>query len=162
MNSAQTSVIRDILQTQQVAALGTLHDGAPYVSMVPYAILPGGEGFVILVSQLSAHTNDMLSSPAVSLLVVARPSSETPVHATARVTIQGQAKPCADLIQGQAEAKAAYLTKFPETAGLFSFADFLLFVIRPTSIRFVGGFAQAATLDPAALAKLLREPGSVE
>jgi hypothetical protein len=35
---------------------------------------------------------------------------------------------------------------------MFGFADFSLFVIRPTSVRFVGGFAQAASFSPALLA----------
>ena len=39
--------------------------------MVPFALLPGGSGFVIHDSQLAAHTRDMLSSPHVRLLVVA-------------------------------------------------------------------------------------------
>ena len=162
MNSSQESALREILRTQQIAALGTLHDGSPFVSMVPFAILRTGIGFVIHVSQLSAHTMDMLASPAVSLLVVASPSSDTPVQAMARVTIQGQAAQCTESSEDHAKAKAAYLAKFPETAELFTFADFSLFVIRPTSIRFIGGFAQAATLDPARLARILSAPGPGE
>jgi hypothetical protein len=81
--------------------------------MVPFAILPGGSGFVIHVSQLATHTKDMLLSPQVSLLVVAPPLPEIPAQALARVTIQAQAVPYADLTQGQAEAKAAYLARFP-------------------------------------------------
>jgi heme iron utilization protein len=155
MNPAQATALRDILQTQQIAALGTLHKGEPFVSMVPYAILPDGNGFVIHVSQLATHTKDMLLSPGVSLLIVALPTSEVPAQATARVTIQGQAKPCADSTQGHAEARAAYLSRFPQTAEIFSFADFSLFVIQPSSVRFVGGFARATTLAPEVLANIL-------
>ena len=32
----------DLDLTQEIAALGTLHDGEPFVSMVPYALHPGG------------------------------------------------------------------------------------------------------------------------
>ena len=69
MNPAHAQTLRDLLGTQRIASLGTLHKGEPYVSMVPFAILPGGSGFVIHVSQLSAHTKDMLARPEVSLLV---------------------------------------------------------------------------------------------
>jgi putative heme iron utilization protein len=155
MNPAYAQTLRELLRTQPVAALGTLHEGQPYVSMVPFALLPGGSGFVIHVSQLAAHTRDMLLSPQVSLLIVAPPTPEIPAQALARVTVQGRASQYADATEGQAEAKAAYLSRFPESAQMFSFADFSLFAIWPDSIRFVGGFAQATTISPATLAEAL-------
>ena len=91
MNPAYAQTLRELLRTQQVAALGTLHQGQPYVSMVPFALLPGGSGFVIHVSQLAAHTKDMLLSPQVSLLVVAPPTPDVPAQALARITVQGRA-----------------------------------------------------------------------
>jgi putative heme iron utilization protein len=155
MNPAYAQTLRELLRTQQVAALGTLHAGQPYVSMVPFAVLPGGSGFVIHVSQLAAHTKDMLLSPHVSLLVIAPPTPDVPAQALARVTIQGRAVQYAGATEGHAEAKAAYLSRFPQSAELFSFADFSLFAIWPDSIRFVGGFAQATTLSPETLAEVL-------
>lgn len=59
--------------------------------MVPFAMLPGGAGFVIHVSQLATHTRDMLLSPHVSLLVVAPLTPDVPVRALARITAQGRA-----------------------------------------------------------------------
>ena len=155
MNPAYAETLRALLKTQQVAALGTLHKGQPYVSMVPFAMLPDGSGFVIHVSQLAAHTKDMLLNPQVSLLVVAPPTPELPAQALARVTIQGRAVPCTDSTQGHAEARAAYLARFPQSAQMFAFSDFSLFAILPSSIRFVGGFAQATTLSPEMLVKVL-------
>ena len=156
MNPAYAQTLRELLSNQQVAALGTLHEGRPYVSMAPFALLPGGAGFVIHVSQLAAHTRDMLLSPDVSLLVVAPPRPDVPAQALARITIQGRAMQYADVDAGRAEAKAAYLARFPQSAELFGFADFSLFAIWPDSIRFVGGFAQATTLSPQTLAEVLR------
>lgn len=149
--------LRELLQDQQVASLGTLHEGQPFVSMVPFAILPGGAGFVIHVSQLAAHTKDMLLDPQVSLLVIAPPRPDLPAQAWARVTIQGQAVQYSESTPAYAEAKAAYLSRFPQSAEMFGFADFSLFAILPSSIRFVGGFAQAATISPEVLAEVLSE-----
>lgn len=154
MNPAYAQTLRDLLRTQQVASLGTLHKGQPYVSMVPFAILPGGLGFVIHVSQLATHTRDMLLSPQVSLMVVAPPTPELPAQALARVTIQGEAVSYTDSGEGHA-AKAAYLSRFPQSAGMFNFADFSLFAILPSTVRFVGGFAQATTISAAVLADVL-------
>ena len=157
MNPTHAQTLRELLRTQQVAALGTLHKGQPYVSMVPFALLPGGSGFVIHVSQLAAHTKDMLLSPQVSLLVVAPPTPDVPVQGLARITVQSRAAKIADGTEGHAEAKAAYLSRFPQSADLFSFADFSLFAIWPDSIRFVGGFAQATTISPETFSEALSE-----
>ena len=155
MNPSQAKSLRDLLQTQQIAALGTLHNGQPYVSMAPFAVLPRGDGFVIHVSQLASHTKDMVLNQQVSLLIVAPPIPQLPAQATSRVTIQGLAVPCAESTHGYSEARAAYLSRFPQSADMFAFADFSLFVIRPSSVRYVGGFAQATSLTPEALAETL-------
>jgi len=52
--------LASLVHRRTAAALGTLHAGAPVVSMVPYAVLPDGSAFVIHVSRLAAHTKDML------------------------------------------------------------------------------------------------------
>ncbi len=125
--------------------------------MVPFAMLPGTSRFVIHVSQLAAHTKDMLSSPQVSLLVVELPTPEVTAQALARVTIQGQAVQCTDSTPGHAEAKAAYLARFPQSIQMFDFSDFSLFAIEPSTIRFVGGFAQATSLTPETFSRVLSE-----
>ena len=56
-----------------------------------------------------------------------------------------------------AAAKAAYLTRFPQSEMMFGFSDFSLFAIVPESIRFVGGFAQATTISPETLAEVLSQ-----
>ena len=148
--------LRDLLETQRIGSLGTLHAGEPYVSMVPFALLPREAAFVIHVSRLAAHTKDMLESPAVSLLVVAPASAVTPPQATARVTIHADATPLPASGAAHAEAKKAYLERFPESEMMFELADFSLFALKPRSIRFVGGFAQAKTITPEGLAEVLR------
>lgn len=160
MNPEQTRLLDRLLQDQRIASLGTLHEGEPYVSMVPFALLADGSGFVIHVSQLSSHTRDMLESPRVSLLVVAPETPGAPAQATARVTIQGRAEHDSAPAPGYATAREAYLSRFPRAADMFELPDFLLFTIRPSSIRFIAGFAQAITLTPAAFATAVnRRPG---
>ena len=156
MNPAQASTLRNLLAIQPIASLGTLHEGDPFVSMVPFALLPGGTDFLIHVSQLSAHTQDMLTHTQVSLLVIAPPSPEVPAQALARMTIQGLATQLPESTPGHAAAKTAYLARFPNSAAMFELPDFSLFAIRPRSIRFIGGFGQALTLTPEMLAEALR------
>ncbi len=155
MNPAQAHALRDLLADQCIASLGTLHDGEPFVSMVPFALLPATPDFLIHVSQMAAHTKDMLISPQVSLLVVAPSSPEVPPQAMARVTVQGLATRYSDSDPGHTIAQAAYLARFPLSAPMFEFQDFSLFTIRSRSLRFVGGFGQAWSLTPEMFAEVL-------
>lgn len=155
MDPNQAEALRALLETQQVASLGTLHQGQPYVSMVPFALLPRGRGFVVHVSGLATHTKDMSAHSAVSLLVMAPQQPDAPVQGLARATIQGEARQCTESDPDYAEARHAYVSRFPQSAPMFSFADFSLFVVVPRSVRFVGGFAQAASITAETLASIL-------
>lgn len=156
MDATEALALKTLLVNSPVATLATLHKGEPATSMVPYALLPDGR-FIIHVSRLATHTRDMLEHPAVSLLVMAAPANaETPL-ALPRVSVQGQAEPCAPDAPDCAQARAAYLAKLPEAEELFSFADFSLFLITPQFLRYVAGFGRAHTVTAERYAGLLRE-----
>ena len=135
MDSSRALALRSLLHGQQVAALATLHKGEPAVSMVPYALLPKGQGFVIHVSQLATHTADMLADPAVALLVVAAPGSAPSPRELPRASVKGRAHPCAPDAPEYAEAREAYLSRFPQSEEMFSFADFSLYIVTVRSVR---------------------------
>ncbi|MEZ5064048.1 MAG: pyridoxamine 5'-phosphate oxidase family protein [bacterium] len=145
MSSGHVEALRGLLAAQPIAALGTLHGGAPYVSMTPFATVPG-RGFAIHVSGLAAHTKDMLENPAVSLLVIQWPNPAVSPQAAARCTIRGTARRCGESDPDHAAARRAYLARFPDTEPMFGFGDFSLFLIAPEAGRLVGGFAQARSL----------------
>jgi putative heme iron utilization protein len=63
MNPETTGLLRQLVFDRPVAALGTLHDGLPFVSMVPYAVSPDGGHFLIHISRLAAHTKDLRATP---------------------------------------------------------------------------------------------------
>lgn len=159
-----------LLRATPVAALATVHDGEPFVSMVPFALVPaagpasasaGVPGQTVLaihVSQLAQHTGHMLANPAVGLMVVASLSSLPPGAsplALPRLSMQCEARPCAAKAPGHAQARAAYLARFPESEELFGFADFSLFTLAPRQARWVGGFAQAHTFSQPELGQVL-------
>jgi putative heme iron utilization protein len=146
MDASESLALRSLLTTQPVASLSTLHKGEPAISMVPFAMLPEGRGFVIHVSQLATHTRDMQSDPAVALMVMAPPGTADSPLALARVGIQGRARPCAPESPEYGATRACYLAKLPQSEALFSFADFSLFIIDVRSARFVAGFGRAMSL----------------
>jgi hypothetical protein len=155
MNETAATQLKQLLRQRSVAALGTLHAGAPYVSMVPYAIAPDGSGLLIHVSRLSSHTKDMRADAHVSLLVMQEEDSATSALALPRASIQGSALEVESDSADLPGFRAAYLGRFPDAAQLFEFADFSLFKIRPESVRFVGGFGDAHSFSGETLARLL-------
>lgn len=145
-----------LLHLQRVAALGTIGlDGAPLVSMVPFAIEPRSCALVMHVSALAAHTGNMVRHPAVSLLVMQSEAPGEPVHALPRVTLQGRADA---LDKGSASwqvARDVYLARFPDVEPMMQLGDFRLVVVRPAQARHVAGFGVARTVDGDQLARLL-------
>ena len=129
-----------------IAALGTLHEGVPFVSMVPYAVASDGS-FVLHVSRLAAHTQDMLDHPDVSLLITESEASGKLPQALARVTVQGQATMLERDSQKHIDARDVYLSRFPDAAPLFEFSDFNIVIIKPMSARVIAGFGQATTIN---------------
>lgn len=147
-----------LVHGRKAAALGTLHGGAPFVSMAPYALLRDASAFIIHVSRLSGHTKDMLADPRVSLLVMQEVAEGGAPQALARVSVQGQARELAKGSDEEGAARLAYLARFPEAVALTAFSDFSFFAIRPVRARFVAGFAQAMSVEGDTLARVLASP----
>lgn len=151
--------IRTLCEERPVAALGTLHQGRPFVSMVPFVLLadatawPGLPVFIVHVSRLAAHTQDMLQHPAISLMLMGDPAdaAEGGAQATPRITVQAQAVVLLPADDGrehpdQPAARRAYLQRFPAAEPMFGFGDFLLVAIVPEWLRVVTGFGRATTV----------------
>jgi heme oxygenase (biliverdin-IX-beta and delta-forming) len=145
MNRELTVVLRQLVHGRMIAALGTLHDGAPFVSMVPYAVARDGT-FILHVSRLAAHTRDMLDHPDVSMLVTESEAAGKMPQALARVTVQGRAQMLERDSQKHTDAREVYLSRFPDAASLFEFSDFNIFIIEPVSARLIAGFGKAVTI----------------
>lgn len=150
MNPERAAVLRKLIAAQTVASLGTLHNGEPFVSMVPFARAPGSADLFIHVSRLAAHTGDMLSHPRVSLMIMSADAGAA--QSRARVTLQADAHAIENGSAEYASAKTAYLARFPDAAHIFELGDFSLFRLRPLSARVVGGFAQAFSADAQGIA----------
>jgi len=154
MKDTDIVVLKSLLLRQPVAALSTLHNGAPAVSMVPFAMLPDGSGFIIHVSSLASHTSDMLENAAVALLIRDSYKEGASPLALPRVSIQGRAWHCAPESDRYSIARSSYLHKLPDAEPLFSFTDFSLFIIEVESLRFVAGFGKARSLTLEQLRKI--------
>jgi heme iron utilization protein len=146
VNRELPDVLQQLINDRMTAALGTLHQGGPFVSMVPYAVARDGS-FILHVSRLAAHTRDMLDNPEVSLLITESEGSGKMPQALARVTVQGRAEMLDRDSDKNSAAREVYLSRFPDAAPLFEFSDFNIFIIKPMSARVIAGFGQAVTIS---------------
>lgn len=160
MAESTTQILRMLLLDRPVAALATLHDGRPAVSMIPFAVHAAGDTvrLVTHLSRLAAHTGDMLALPEVSLLVVASESAGTMPQALPRVSLSAVAAFVPPDDPEHAALRGCYLEKFPDAAPLFALGDFSIVALEPTSARLVAGFGRALTLPPDALAAAVAPP----
>lgn len=155
MNAELTDQLAQLVRARSTAALGTLRAGAPFVSMVPYALAAGG--FVVHVSALAAHTKDMLADARVSLLIAEAEGAGKSPLGLMRVSVQGLARRIPSASPELSGLKSAYLARFPDAEPMFGFGDFSIFLIQPESARFVAGFGQAHSISGESLAQLLQQ-----
>ena len=142
MDDTMREELVGLVRGRGLAALGTMHEGYPLVSMVLYASRPDLSALYIHVSRLALHTAGILADPRVGLLITELDRPNLNPLAMSRVSIQGRA----DVIDPESsefqEAKDTYIAAHPKTAFNFGLGDFLLVRIRPHSARFVGGFGK--------------------
>lgn len=134
-----------LIAGHRIGALGTLRDGAPFVSMIAFAPSRDLSRFYIHASRLAYHTQDFLKDPRVSLLITESDRSAVDPQTLARLTVRGS---IATVSEGDAEyatARELYLKRFPDSAMTFGLGDFALYSIRPESGRFVAGFGKTFT-----------------
>ena len=152
-----TRALRDLLNTQRVASLGTLNaEGGPFVSMVPFAIEPEAGCLVIHVSLLAPHTRNLLTNPAVSVMVMQSEAAGEPVHALPRVSMDGTAARLQPQSPSWQAARSVYLARFPDAEPMTHMSDFNFVVIHLTAARQVAGFGTARPLEAEDLASVLR------
>lgn len=153
-----TQALRSLLNTQRVAALGTLDEaGLAFVSMVPFAIDSSTGALVIHVSGLASHARNLERWPQVSLMVMQAEVAGEPVHALPRVTLDGQAGVLAADSAQWASARAAYLARFAEVEYMTQLGDFRFVAIAVSGARQVAGFGAARSVDAEELAQVLRQ-----
>jgi heme iron utilization protein len=142
-----TTDLRALLHATRVAALGTLDDdGAPFVSMVPYAIDAAGGTLVIHVSGLAPHTRNLHARPQVSMLVMQPEVAAEPVHALPRVTLECAAMALEPNSPAWQLGRAAYVKRFPEAEYMTQLGDFIFFALQVRGARQVAGFGAARSV----------------
>ncbi len=121
-------------------------DGEPEISYSPYVIDDGS--LYVFVSDLALHTGNLKENPRASVLFVENEEGCENLHARRRATFRCRA----GLIAREDPRCDVVLDKMTEQFGdiipvIRSLSDFHLFALRPLTVVFVKGFANAHTLD---------------
>lgn len=164
MNASAYSELRALLFGRRQAALATLDEsGAPFNSMVLYVLeVHAGQpaAALIHISRLAAHTRHLQADPRAALLVMHPDTGDGDPQALARVTLECVAETLPAGSVAYTAARAIYLARLPMQEYLFAFPDFSLVRLTLHSARYIGGFAQAFSLDGETLAQTLGQlPG---
>ena len=139
------SLARELLAKEGVAVLATLstrHGGAPFTSLVPFAVSARGQP-LLLLSALAQHTRNLEGDPRASLLVHDAAAAAEDPRTAARLALVGRVHrvPAPD----EPEARSRYLARHPEARGLLAL-DFALHELSIEEAQLVGGFAAAGWL----------------
>ena len=133
-----------LIRTHRWAALATLDAGEPLVSMVAYALEPGGGALLLHVSQLAQHTRNLVEHPRGALAITEPDALEGDPQRLQRVTVTGTAAVLRRSDPAYVDAAEAYIDRFPDAQMRFELGDFLLVRFTADEARYVGGFARAA------------------
>jgi putative heme iron utilization protein len=137
-------------------ALATLGEsGVPSTSYAPFAIVEAS--FAIAVSRLSAHTAELRSSPAASLLLTAEPAREADAYARTRLAVEVLSR---FAVRGSPPSEAVW-SALEDRHGatvriLRALPDFETVLLEPRRARLIAGFAAALDLDAATVRRILR------
>jgi len=133
-----------LMRRQTTAALGTIMDGAPYVSLVLTAF--DGDGSpLLLLSDLAQHTRNILADSRVSLLFDGTQGLPEPLTGP-RLTVLGTA-----CVSTDPAALGRYLARHPSAAVYAGFSDFRLYRVEIARGHFVAGFGRIEWIGREAL-----------
>jgi len=142
-----------LIRNARIAALGTLRNGAPNVSMVAILHAPDLSAFWLRLSRLAWHTQDLALDPRVSLAIFETDDGRADPQTLARVTLRGEAAEMPREGPEFEQRKGAWLARFPESGVTFELADFSFWRIAPRDARFVAGLGRTYNLSAAELAR---------
>ena len=137
-----------LIRATRVAALGTLRGGAPLVSLALYCPEDDFSAFVLHVSRLAWHTQDMERDARVSLSIAEADDGRADPQTLRRVALRGSVVRAASEGGEYERLRARWLARYPESAQTFVLVDFAFWRMVPSDARFVAGFGRTHNLSP--------------
>ncbi len=134
----QIFAARSLLRQQHSGVLATHSlslQGYPFGSVTPYWMTEQGS-LLLYASDIAQHSRNMQANAKVSLCVFDAHQDDS--QANARVTVLGEAS----LLGKDCDEAKAYFTLYPKAESYKQAHDFKFYLIKPSRIRYIGGFGQ--------------------
>ena len=141
--AATASQLLDRNRTGSLATLSVKHEGFPFASQSPYAVIqnqngqPGQLGLpIFLFSDLSVHSKNLRKNPKATLLIQSGGDMQQ-----GRVSLMGTVELINESLIEQ--ARQSYLARHPEAQQWISFGDFRFYAMSIVDCYVVAGFGNA-------------------
>jgi heme iron utilization protein len=138
--------VRALLEAESIGLLSTTsvhRPGYPYGSLMPFALSATGSP-LLLLSDLAAHTKNLLADPRACLFVGDRTgSADADPLAGARVSLLGRAARLSSSSSSSAnaaDARARYLSRHPRATAYLELRDFGMWELAVEEARLISGF----------------------
>jgi heme iron utilization protein len=140
--------LQALLASQQTLLLSTASaTGFPDISYAPFVRDESG-CFNILISELAAHTGNLMTSPHASVMFIRPESESNNLFARERAIFDCTVKEIDRSDGGYSTQLMALQEQFGDIVGVLgSLSDFHLFALSPINGRYVAGFGQAFTIN---------------
>jgi putative heme iron utilization protein len=146
------ATFKQSVKTLQLSTLTA--EGKPNASYSPFVIDEQGN-FYIFVSQLASHTQDLLTNPQASILLIQDEAEARQIFARRRISYQCDVEVISNKNSDYTKMLDALENRFGSVVGLLrSLPDFILFRLRPTQGQYVKGFGKAYKLVGTGLLEL--------
>ena len=130
---------RTLMHSGRIGSISTIsrkQAGFPFGSLMPYALDNQGRP-IFLISTMAMHTQNLQADPRASLFVT-EPDASGDALGLSRVTVLGSAHKIPE--PELADARAAYLTGYPDSKYWVDFEDFFFYRLDVIDVYYVGGF----------------------
>jgi heme iron utilization protein len=155
MDAQSEKLLAGLLRSVRIAALATLRDEEPQLSMVSFAVVEDFSAFYIHASRTAQHAVEMQRNKrSVSLLIAETDDGRADPQTLLRVFIRGTAASLQYGEPGFTPVRDLYLARFPEAEPLLKLDDFSFWRIKPKGGRFVAGTAKAYNITLEMLQKV--------
>lgn len=156
MNTELLQIMHRLLSGARMAALGTLREGAPFVSLTTTAPADDFSTFWLHLSRLAFHARHIEDDPRVSLMIWEEGTPDRNPQSLARISLAGEAVRIDPDNAGFESGKKAFLRRNPESEMYFLLGDFALYRVTVGYGRLVGGFGAIQTISPTHLREASR------
>ncbi|MBA5760973.1 heme utilization protein HutZ [Vibrio sp. 404] len=143
LKSKLESDLKAFRQQRYTLQLATVdQQGQPNVSYAPF--VQNQHGYFVLISELARHTQNLLTTPNVSLMMVEDEAASSQLYARVRLTFDATAHK----VERDSRLWQQVISQMEErhgdiVSGLIQLQDFILFHFLPQKGLFVKGFGQA-------------------